>query len=75
LTFQRQNELDPSSAGFSFSNLSTSDILQSGQSAGTVDPAAGNSYASYLLGNVIGGGTIDSGTATETGIRMRNYSF
>ncbi len=75
LTFQRQNELDPSSAAFSFSNLSTSAILESGPSAGTVDPTQGNAFASYLLGNVIGGGTIDSGTATETGIRMRNYSF
>ncbi|HXW15355.1 MAG TPA: carboxypeptidase-like regulatory domain-containing protein, partial [Terriglobia bacterium] len=73
-SFQQENVQAPAYGGtdngFNFSNLETGNILPSG----AIDPSTGNSFASFLLGEVDSAGLVQD-AAGEQGARYRNYSF
>lgn len=71
VTWQQENaSFGPDLASFEFSNLETAGF----DSSGNIDSSTGNSYASFLLGQVDLGDALQDASG-ETGARYRNYAL
>jgi hypothetical protein len=70
IAWEEMNETQPTFSRFAFGNLETGNILPTG-----VDPATGNSYASFLLGAVDRGDNKDTSVAYLLGIRNQQYAL